>query len=343
MKKELIFFVLILGLISFASALSHPICNPGNDPSIHGVYINGACYDCGENDLVCPENYGADCGAVADVDCAVTPEAFFSLSNTSLSLAPKAQNVNLPEGKDFYLVVRNMEGPDGTSVTFEVYEDDSLILGDNKLRTLSATQNAGKAIAKWHANEDDLDNLTNTENEIYFTATSSQWSKMYSSPLSLLNITWIHGGPVITQCSNYTDNVSCKADDEDVGSIGIVTPRVDGSCYYDITGNCSWNGTICQQTTNELARTGNPIGCGTARGSCVYDSTEETGDCSVEDFFTISYTSTADPIRCAAWETGAIPCPAQVRLPFFSLLNIIASISIISVIYAFLLKKKESL
>ena len=94
MKRLVIFFVLILGLVSFASAAVHPYCNPGNDPNIHGVYINGECYDCGEDDLVCPENYGADCGTVADVDCAVEPEAFWSLDNTGYKQFTEINSLN---------------------------------------------------------------------------------------------------------------------------------------------------------------------------------------------------------------------------------------------------------
>lgn len=327
MKRLVILLVLVLSLVSFASATTHPICNPGNDPNIHGVYINGECYDCGGvSDLVCPEHYGAVCG-IADPDCAVTPQAFWSLNNaTSISTL----TVNPTSGKIVYLVASGIS--DGT-VTFHIWEDDGLI-GDDDIRTLTAVSSNGKAIATWKINQTDLAKTTDYE-DFYFKATGTG---VDLRSLSDLNITTSFTGEVITQCSNYTSNTTCIADSGNVGSIGIVTPRVNGSCYYDRVGKCAWNGTICQQTTNETARSGNPLDCSAARGSCIYGSSQQTGDCSIDDFFTISYTST-DSARCPAYNTGFIPCPAQVRLPFFSLFNIIASLSIISIIYAFFLRK----
>lgn len=66
MKRLLILvFVLIFVSVVYAQC---PIT-----PGRHGVEVEGICYDCGEVDGVCPEDFGVDC-IVCDEDCEVCEE-----------------------------------------------------------------------------------------------------------------------------------------------------------------------------------------------------------------------------------------------------------------------------
>lgn len=60
MKKR--FLIILVLIISLPIALAE--CNGKNG----GVEVNGNCYDCGEADNVCPEDFGVECKAV-DPDC----------------------------------------------------------------------------------------------------------------------------------------------------------------------------------------------------------------------------------------------------------------------------------
>ncbi len=337
MKRLVIVLILmsiLIGFIGFASAAFHAVCNPGSDPGIHGVYIDGVCYFCNNtySDLVCPEDYGADCSEVGgDIDCEVEAQAFWSLNNiTSIS----ATTVNPDDGKNIFLVITGIEN--GLTINFHIWEEDDSLTDfiDDDIRVLSAVSSGGKAIATWKANKTDLNGTKTSDTDaFYFVATGTDIDESSNR----LNITTTYTGDVVTQCSNYTSNTTCFADAESVGDNGVNPLRTEGSCLYNVTGYCTWNGTNCMQAINDTLYSGTT--CSQGRGSCIYDNTETIGDCSVEDFFMISYTSSST--SCPAWTTAEIPCPSQVRLPFFSLFNIIASISIISIIYAFLLRKDK--
>ena len=61
LKKYVVLLVALLVFSVFASGFVF---------AVHGVKICGKNYDCGVDDGVCPEDYGADCSADPDVDCA---------------------------------------------------------------------------------------------------------------------------------------------------------------------------------------------------------------------------------------------------------------------------------
>lgn len=331
MKRGLLLSIaLILVLVGFATA-QHPICDPDDNASIQGVYINGVCYNCGVSDLVCPEDYGANCGSEGDSDCVLGAEAFWSLDGTS---AINELSVVLPDGRDVSLVVTDVS--DGESISFDVYEDDGILgFGDDYITTLSATASGGKAIATWTITEDSL-NQTDDYEQFYFTANGLS-TKDRTDVYKFLNITTSFTGPVITQCADYLDNVSCGEDIENVAT--GPGQRDDNGCIYFLDWNCMWMDGSCNLGSSETAAEDNEPSCeGAMTEPCVYGQTEKQGNCEGgDDFFRISYSSTQ--AECEAWETGPIPCPAQVRLPFFSIFNIIASLAIISVIYAFLSRR----
>ncbi len=323
-------------LISFISA-QHPICDQDDDPSTQGVYINGVCYDCGLDDLVCPENYGADCGSILDPDCPVTTQAFWSLDE---STAINQLLVLLPDGTDVFLVVKNTGLEDGEEVSFDVFENDFLL--DDDITSLTTTVSDGKAVATWKVIQDDLDETEEGDyDEFYFVADGDGLdisTRDREDAYEFLNITTTFTGSVISQCADYLDNVSCEADAETVAS--GASQRDEDGCIYFLDWNCMWLEGSCDLGSSETASEENAPSCDAANTNpCVYEQTEKQGDCEGgDDFFKVSYSSTQT--ECESWVTGPIPCPAQVKLGFFSMLNIIASLSIISVIYGFLLSRQ---
>lgn len=321
-------------LVSFVTAATLDDCIATGD---HGVFINGDCYDCGEDDFVCPETYGAIC-SVQDPDCEITEEAYWSEDGVS---AIKELEVVVDED-EVKLVVRNTGLEDGTEVTFEIKENDGLI-GDDDITTVTATASGGDVIATWEITKEDLELTEGTDySEFYFIATGdgldiSTADRDDDYKYLDLNVTIV--GPSIVECADYSTNTTCIADDEDVGEDNVLSPKIEGLCSYDVFGFCDWNGSECQQVTNETADPSNPDDCRDARlDPCVYDQTTKIGDCDGgDDFFKVSYNSSQE--NCDAWTTGPIPCPEQVRLPFFGFLNIIASLAIISIIYAFFYRR----
>ena len=336
MKKAVIILILILGLFSFtnlASAQAH-FCQHG-DPNLHGVFIDGQCFNCGSDDGVCPEDYGADCSVVPDVDCGPqAPKAFWSLDNLT---SEDKVTVFLPDGRDIYMVVRNLDSsdfPDNTEVTFDIYEDKLL---DKKIADTTAYISGGKAIGIWKINETVIDEI-NIDNLIYFDAAG-----LRSEPKLNITTTYSSG---IAVCGDYDNEGDCNSNSYSVGySIGA-WETYDTACKRRInkTG-CSWIiGSGCAQNTTVEYDT-SAIDCIEVHpeiSSCLYTEGERIGDCSVagNDFFQINYTSTQP--GCVDFTSGIIPCPTQVKLGFFGFFNIISSLMIISLIY-FLFRKKESL
>src|SRR4030042_2265668 len=325
MKRLVILLILMIALTSFISAQQYP-CDPDDNDSIQGGYIDGNCYDCSDEyeDGVCPEDYGADCKGISDLDCAQTPQAFWSLTYGGTTAKDKVVvDGTVTGGKKVYLNLKNSGLSDGAT-TFDIYEPR--LVFNNYFKDITATVSNGNAIANWTITSSGLEDIDYVNNKIYFRVGGQ------SSGGLIITVSY---ESQITLCSNYNSNTTCIADNLNVGDDGVID-RVDGSCIYTRIGYCSWNGKNCMRTINE---TSSVAGCDQARGSCSYPTEVKNGDCISGDFFTVTYSSPTS--GCEPWTTGFIACPAQLKLPFFGFFNIIASISIISIIYAFLIYKKR--
>ncbi|RLG11965.1 hypothetical protein DRN73_03980 [Candidatus Pacearchaeota archaeon] len=337
MKRAVIILILILGLFSstnFASAQEH-FCQQG-DSNIHGVYIDGECFNCDNvtRDDVCPDDYGEIvCSVIPDIDCGPqAPEAFWSLDNVT---STDSVTVLLPNGKYIYMIVKNTDLPDDTEITFNIKEEKTGV--DTLIANATANISGGKAIGIWKITEDEINKITNLNNLIYFKASANGWSGLTSEPK--LNITTTYSSGV-GACGDYNNPNDCDLNPYGVGySIGAWA--VSGDCERRInkTG-CSWENGQCTQNTTIEYRGENCANSGVI-SSCSYTEGNRLGDCNAgDDYFQINYVSSQP--GCDDFKSDYIPCPAQIKLGFFGLFNIISSLILISLIY-FMLSKKESL
>lgn len=347
--KKVVLVTLVLLSISLISAGYHPICNPGDNPDIGGVYIAGApapgpCYNCGKKDDICPVDFGAEC-TVVDPDCEEV--AFWSLNgNTKIT----DLKINLDRGKDLKMVVANLppEYEDGT-VSFDVYEqdggfDDFL----NEDSPITATITNGKAVAEYEITAD-ISTLNLNENpeevisELYFEV-SGDWE----GASDILNVE--AGYDVITMCGDYEELDSCEADAEGVGtftSTENVTYGYGDDCLRRENGEeCVWyeEGEECLQKYSYEYHPDNDQKFCVKPDSCVY-SESKTGDCSVDDFFTIKNTLVtylSEDDCTTSFNLGPLPCPPSLQVPFFGMYGFVMSALVISLIYIFVLLRKEN-
>jgi hypothetical protein len=84
--------------------------------------------------------------------------------------------------------------------------------------------------------------------------------------------------------------------------------------------------------TNEKEDEDNPSGCADANVACKYVEEARIGSCDAgDDFFKVVYNSSQ--VECESWTSNAIPCPRQLRVPFFGFYSFIISLLIIGLVY----------
>lgn len=153
------------------------------------------------------------------------------------------------------------------------------------------------------------------------------------------------------ECENFDDDVaerSIESKDSRITCGGIAgTPAAESaSCTYYYGCDCVWDGATCGSSYDISAAScdGHP----SELGKCLY--AESAGDDTCEDgFLTYSWTAewTGSNVNILSNETIAeckdghnnIICPAQLKLPVFTGITIIASLLCIGLIYFFV--KKE--
>lgn len=334
-------------LIEVASAY-HPVCDPGDDPNVRGVYIDGECYDCGDSDTVCPEDYGVQCSAngLPDPDCVYIEGAFWSKDgSTQISETEGSKcKSDFSYGDKMYMVISGVELSNDVRVNFTVrefgfgYGDE--IVNDN----IHANVSGGKVIGEWTIKEQEW--IDAESSEFWFEAVAQGGYNLESKSgaydpygIIILNQTFEEDAG-ISSCEDYTDQTNCTNDVEDVPTTGP-RRREDpeaSDCYFNSTVYCGWvEGECLTMRTSEKQDPGNEDNdlCNedNARDACVYSQEEKIGNCEAGDqYFKIKY-SAPEPYDCEPWETQPIPCPAKLRVPFFGTYSIIACISIITLIY----------
>jgi len=235
-------------------------------------------------------------------------------------------------------------------VDIELYEEDylfndgPLMAGDDYIKIITGTITNGELIGIYiirDNHEEDIkgdggDGDSDGIYELYFIVNGEK--------SNILEVTYsIGGGPGIESCGDYDNPTDCEDDPEKVGNLGVKSPveRPEGTeCFYHRTGECKWdNG--CYKTITEIADEGNEDEekeCDAALGECQYTEGQKIGSCETEDFIQIVYTST-DP-SCEEWTSEPIPCPRELKVPFFGIYGFITSIFAICMIY-FFLKRRE--
>ena len=348
--------ILIAGMF-FASAGYHDVCNTEDNPDKHGVYINGVCFDCGEDDGICPDDYGASCkiSGIIDPDCEYVEDAFWSEDGANpASVNPDDSDkciMNfLPDEKTIYLVISSIGIDDGNRVNFTVrqYGSGDDIINEN----IHSDVSGGNVVASWDITSDEWD-IAEVD-DFFFEAVAEEYELDSKDPdydphgILTLNFS-AEDEEVINVCSDYTDETNCSSDPETVGNNGVVSPYIpddNPECEYPQEGFCAWSSSteVCVQYVNRSDDPDNPECEPAPEQPCDYPTEEKIGDCDAGDqFFKVRYSSTTD--GCDSWETQPIPCPAKLRVPFFGVYSIIASISIIALIYCFYFfaSKKENL
>ena len=334
MRKGVALFLVLVSLISMVSAE----CIYG-DQGAHGVEIGDICYDCGVEDSVCPKDYGAECG-VRDNDCSYTQEVFWSLNEMTQI---NDITIDMITGGSVKLIVTETALTEGTEVTFDIYEADTFPNPDDFITTVTGSVVAGEstsAVGIWDVTAEDIEKIGDYEfenPEFYFKATAVG---LDSADSNLLNMTIVYGESVsVSVCGDYLDENSCIDDVSLVGNQNLPLDRIMGLCTYHFNGECSWETigeeSTCDRITWESEDASNPEECEDARGRCTYIEESREGQCVTEDFYTIEYTSSTVGEECPDWETQPIPCPVELKVPFFGIYSIIMTLSLIGLIYFF--------
>ncbi len=341
MKKSVLFIALLLVMTNFVIAL-HP-CE-GDDESINGVYIDGECFNCGNNDGICPENFGADC-VVPDIDCVSDtgePDApFWSLDGTTI-IPGSYIEIDLLEGEDLVLIVPDTGLTNGEKLDMDIYENDPY--ADDYITTIEGTVNAeGTAVASYEiAVLEDINNPNEGSEKgdlaLYF---ESQGRRSFDLTINL-TIGQLGG---IETCSEYANNITCE---ENLGEAAVL----EGAYLeYDQQGpnclrresmvGCEWNYTTetCSPAPSVIEYHPDNDGCTITATSCKYTESGNTECGAGDEFFQVSYTS--DDPSCKDWTTTAIPCPQELKVPFFGTYAFITTLSLISLIYVYLIFRKK--
>ena len=365
MKKSVLIF--ILGLIIFSGfiiAQDHP-CQ-GGDGSIHGVEIGGECFNCNStfSDGICPDEFSDTkvCIEEWDFDCPPpVKENWWSESSSGYpAITPITEEdptyfkqreadpllIDLQSGKTLYLTIINTGLSQGENITFWIFESTGM---HDVIKEINGSVSNGKSVVPFRIeniadlNGKESDGDPKEENkegdilELYFYTNITDYDSIVYS--LFINTTYGEAGPSTKDCGIYNTLEECENDDDDQD--GVEDYRTEGDCTYVSYTICTWDGDSCNNDLGpETILEGTEEECEEGRRviTCSYTSGDSIGNCDAgDDFFKATYTSTQE--GCDAWESGPIPCPRQLRVPFFGFYSFIASLFIIGLLY-FLINKR---
>lgn len=162
-------------------------------------------------------------------------------------------------------------------------------------------------------------------------------------------------GPTILSCRDYekVENNPGEACNENPANIEIYTGNWEDYqdlCQRRLNGiGCVWDsdgeiGKKCLQDTEFEFHPDNPINCIETQTSCKY-SEDSVGSCDTQSIITINYklsTLSNDPDEiCKTEYSQQVPCPETSMLPFFGAYQFIITLTIVSIIYAFMIYRKK--
>jgi len=214
---------------------------------------------------------------------------------------------------DLAIYATNIDAPEGTSVSFEIYEEDGL-LGDDSIRTgvnaLTDDVDAnGVAFVIWTMTEEDLGaagaggSPTNYW-EFYPKLIIDINEKEFADEiLEVENQSGMIGEECVNVnfCVDYTTGLKCE---DDNCTVTIEIPGIDCLTDPDVTCYCAWNETesACAAQWSAVSPGGNGTNGSSSIiiGSCGYD--ENTAGDTCEDDGFLSYSWTASWV----WDSGNI-------------------------------------
>lgn len=269
------------------------------------------------------------------------------------------------------LLLKNSRLPEGTEVTFEVFEFDPI--SNDDIRTgasaivgyVDANENVEVSLILTSEDMEKaygfLDEETSLDDDFEFIFEAS-WDGGSESSI-ILNITLgdTTGCGYVTLCSNYENQGECESDICSVGDFSVENKDSSVSCGT-ITQNsldcniwtscgCEWKDNSCGPKKTENIQADCEDGSPSIIGSCFYN--EATSDNCDDGFLSYSwggqwtwsqenieyfntngiYYDPDNKVSQCSDGSKAVPCPAQIRLPFFGILNLIIAIILILSIY----------
>ena len=181
------------------------------------------------------------------------------------------------------LTIENSGLANGTSVDFDIYEND--LLFDDFIRTVTGTTDSnGKVVAQWTITQADLDKTSGDYSEFYFNANGDT-----SAYLSINPIEGFTCNQVVT-CLDYPSQDLCT-DDGDLCQVASNSVPDDVNCDDPLVDcYCSWNSTasLCNPAydLSEEDNSSNESQQISLVGTCTYNS--QTGDNCDDGFLTYS-------------------------------------------------------
>jgi len=287
------------------------------------------------------------------------------------------QKTVIPDSTTLTLVLVNSDLLNGEEVIFKIKESDTG--PDDSVIILPPVQvEGGSATTTWSMTTEDLEKAA-SDNSILFPMDEQDISELgtfyfgvyYGENLleesNSLEVTISSVEcSYITLCMDYRTSDECNQDmcgaseysiesKDATVSCGETTTN-PGGCDILTTCGCEWRDGICGAKKTENIEPNCDGNNPTVIGSCFYE--ESTSDDCDDDFLDYSWTglweydelNTGPPYydpdnkiaQCTS-DSQQVPCPAQIKLPFFGIFNLIATIIIISIIYFLLGNKKKTI
>ncbi len=273
-----------------------------------------------------------------------------------------------------YLSMINSDLSSGESITFKIYERDP-VESDLIKSIESYVDYNGDSEAEWIITREDLENgLELGEGNLedldgfYFEIEDSE-GLLITSSSGELNINIKHEEDFClskTYCQSYENSTNCEADlcetglntverDFEVYSCGET--EIGPNCINETKCGCYWNEETEKCESYYDMESDCTISGGKLQGGICKSETTGEGDCSIDSFIKYAVQGDwtwIDPLnqnpeylqeknKCETEREKTVPCPSQVKLPFFSYLSIIIAISGIFMIYFLMLKRRTYL
>jgi len=253
----------------------------------------------------------------------------------------------IPNYTTVYMIFETVQLSEGDPVSFEIYERDSPPINpDDLIRTIEGIINNNKSIVEWTITQEDLESADgpfDPDYEVFY----FQIEEEDSSDL-FLNITEAPECAAISACRDY-DELACETDFCDVGEISVEANDPDVTCGNGYDCGCILENDVCiAQWTGVSEKEGEPFNI----GSCIYD--ENTTDNCDDGVLVYSWSGlwTWDPNNPTHYDpedkenqcqdgSTSVPCPAEVQIPFFSYINVIIALIVITIIYIIIRKEKK--
>jgi len=157
----------------------------------------------------------------------------------------------------------------------------------------------------------------------------------------------------ISLCENYLNKSSCNSDRYNIGTFSVERNLLTGESCNSITVSntsctetldsciCNWNSStnLCENSFSKTISCPSPTGGPPTGGVCSYTSTANLNACNGTESSVISILTAnwlgneSDRLSDCVDKTTRIPCPAQIKLSFFSWYNWIVAIIILGIIY----------